>query len=315
MPSNPPSSYTFEINEAQGERLKAILEEKGFDFRDLSYGYFAAKLRKCGVNYYHSGKIVVNGKDAKEFIEFYLEPLVLQTVVTGYEQYLAKEQHPEMFEPHFGVDEAGKGDFFGPLVIAGAYVNDVIAERLIEAGVKDSKRLTDKRAEQLTLEIEKIMRSNSGAWEVITIFPEKYNELYAKFRNLNRLLAWGHAKVIENLKLKIKNCPRALSDQFGNPRLIEVELKRKDVEIFLEQRPKAEQDIAVAAASILARWRFLQGLKKLSDQASYALLKGASKQVQSLAQEIAEKGGADLLEKVSKRHFKTFDEAMAGKLL
>ncbi|MDD5262620.1 MAG: ribonuclease HIII [Methylacidiphilales bacterium] len=297
-----PASFTYSISPAQGKKLKALLQEQSFEFEALPYGHFRAAKAKCSIQYYESGKLVLQGKGAKEFIEFYLEPFVLEEARLGYEE----ELNPEMFEPHFGIDEAGKGDFFGPLVIAGAYVGKISARQLLDAGIKDSKRITSaKRAHDLADQIRKIVGKNC---EVVAIFPEKYNELYGKFRNLNQMLAWGHAKVIENLAAKVPGCPRALSDQFAYPQVLQNQLNRKKISIRLEQRTKAEADIAVAAASILARSAFLKGLEKLGEPLERELLKGAGDAVKAQGREIFAQHGEAGLRKIAKEHFKTFGE-------
>ena len=297
-----PASYTYTITAKQGGKLKSLLQEQNYEFDALPYGHFRAGKGKCSVQYYESGKLVVQGKGAKEFIEFYLEPFVLEEARLGYEE----ELNPEMFQPHFGIDEAGKGDFFGPLVIAGAYVEPRTARLLLDAGIKDSKRITSsKKAHDLAEQIVKIVGRNH---EVVAIFPEKYNELYGKFRNLNRMLAWGHAKVIENLAAKVPACPRALSDQFAYPQVLQKQLDQKKLSIRLEQRTKAEADIAVAAASILARSAFLKGLEKLGEPLGLELHKGASAQVKEQGRVIYGKEGEAGLRRIAKEHFKTFAE-------
>lgn len=253
---------------------------------------------------YQSGKLLVQGKGAKEFVEFTLEPQVLGEAKLGYDEV----HNPEMFEPHLGIDESGKGDFFGPLVIAGAYVDRVTARTLLSLGVKDSKLITsDKKACDMADEIKKIL---GARWNVVAINPLKYNELYSKFRNLNRLLAWGHATVIENLLEIVPGCPRALSDQFANPALIKNALKELGRGIELQQRTKAESDIAVAAASILARAEFIRRLDKLGEGVKTKLPKGASAQVKAVGRKLGAELGADGLRAVSKAHFKTFNEVL-----
>jgi ribonuclease HIII len=297
-----PASFTYTLTEAQGKKLKNLLQEQGYEFAELPYGFFRATKQKCGVHYYNSGKVVINGKGAKEFIEFLFEPLVLEEARLGYEA----ELNPEMFQPHFGIDEAGKGDFFGPLVIAGAFTDQVTAKKLMEAGIKDSKRVSsDKKTYELEEQVKKILGTNC---EVVAIFPEKYNELYSRFRNLNEMLAWGHTKVIENLHLKVPDCPRALSDQFAYPQVLERQLARKKIDIKLEQRTKAESDIAVAAASILARSAFLRGLERLGQGFDKPLAKGASAQVKEQARQLYKANGLDYLRSLAKEHFKTFRE-------
>ncbi len=285
--------------------MRTLLEEQGFDFHELAHGHFSARRGRCSVGYYLSGKLVVQGKEAREFIEFGLEPRVLGEARLGYEE----ELDPEQFAPHFGIDEAGKGDFFGPLVIAGAYVDGQLGRALREAGVRDSKKVgSDARVRALAAEVRRILGPQS--WEMIRIGPAKYNELYGKFRNLNRLLAWGHARIILNLKEKRPGCVRALSDQFAHRSLIERQLGDKAGDLVLEQRTKAESDVAVAAASILAREGYINGLRDLGEAEGVLLPKGSGVPAVAAAALIAGKGGAELLERVAKRHFKTFAEAV-----
>ncbi|MEM1060337.1 MAG: ribonuclease HIII [Verrucomicrobiota bacterium] len=300
-----PSSYTYKITSQQAAELREILARQQFEFREVPYAEYGAKKGKLNVNAYTSGKLLVQGKGAKEFIEFTLEPEILGEAKLGYEEV----HHPEMFEPHLGIDESGKGDFFGPLVIAGAYVDRDLARALLDLGVRDSKAIkSDQKAEDLADAIEELLPP--GRFNVVAIGPAKYNQLYAKFRNLNRLLAWGHATVIENLLASVPDCPRALSDQFGNPRLIQSALKERGRGITLQQRTKAESDVAVAAASVLARARFVRQLRELGEGLNTVLPKGASAQVKQAARELISTQGEPALAGVAKRHFKTYAEVV-----
>lgn len=302
-------SFTFKISSAQAEKLRSILEEKGFTFREVPYTLYGAQKQKLTINAYTSGKLLVQGKGAQEFVEFTIEPEIIGEAKLGYDQV----HNPEMFQPHLGIDESGKGDFFGPLVIAGVFVDGDFARQLLDMGVKDSKQITsDQKALDLADEIKDLI---GPRWNVVTILPERYNELYVKFRNLNRLLAWGHAKVIENLLIRWPNCPRALSDKFAHESLIQRALQEHGKKIILQQRTKAESDIAVAAASILARATFLDRLKFLGDKVGVPLPKGASAQVKAAAKAILKKSGPDALKSVCKFHFKTYQEVIDGDLL
>ncbi len=302
-------SFTFKVDSAQAAKLRAILEEKGFTFREVPYTIYGAQKQKLTVNAYTSGKLLVQGRGAQEFIEFTLEPEILGEAKLGYDEV----HNPEMFQPHLGIDESGKGDFFGPLVIAGVFVEGELSRQLLDIGVKDSKQISsDKRALDLAEEIKELVTLDR--FNVIVISPEKYNELYVKFRNLNSLLAWGHATVIENLLTRWPNCPRALSDKFAHESLIQRALKEHGKKIVLQQRTKAESDIAVAAASILARAAFLTRLKYLGEKAGVTLPKGASAQVKAVAKEIVAKSGPAALRAVCKFHFKTYQEVVGGEL-
>lgn len=206
-----------------------------------------------------------------------------------------------------GIDESGKGDYFGPLVIAAVFVDATTQGELKLMEVRDSKKISDGRILELAPDIKTICPHS-----VIAIGPQKYNELYAKIKNLNRLLAWGHAKALETLLERGVTCERAISDQFGDERLILNALQEKGRTILLEQRTKAESDLAVAAASILARAEFLIRLNRLSGEVGTTLPKGASPAVELAAKMIVKKHGRERLGLVAKLHFKTTKAVLAG---
>src|SRR5438094_4193050 len=297
------NSYTHPLTREQATRLRALLDELGFEFSPKQYTLFFAQKNKLSVAVYEKGpKVLVQGKGVEEFVQFELEPKILGEAKLGYEEVHA----PEMFEPHFGVDESGKGDFFGPLVIAGVYVNRGIARRLIDAGAQDSKRIgSDARIRALADEIRK---TSMSLVEVVLIGPANYNELYERFGNLNKLLAWGHARVIENLLAKKPDCPRSLSDQFADARVITASLLKHGRKIAIEQRPKAESDIAVAAASILAREAFINWLERKSKELGLRLERGVSAGVRETAKRLVETNGPGVLRDVAKVHFRTAHE-------
>ena len=267
----------------------------------MPYARVGARKPGLSVTLYQKGpKVVVQGKEAADFITFTLEPEILGEAKLGYEETL----DPAQFEPHFGIDESGKGDFFGPLVVAGAFTDAKIARALIAAGVTDSKKISsDQRIRQLA----GLIRATPGiVTELVVIPPEKYNPLYDKIGNLNRLLAWGHARVIENLLARKPDCPRSLSDQFAaNPRVLSSALMQNARRIVLEQRTKAESDVAVAAASILAREKFIDWLDGASRANGVVLPKGASPQVTAAARAIIAAHGPSRLPSLAKMHFRT----------
>ena len=199
------NSYTHQLTSEQVQALRDLLESLGYEFSPKPYTIFFAQKNKLAIAVYEKGpKVLVQGRGVEEFVQFELEPKILGEAKLGYEEV----HSPEMFEPHFGIDESGKGDFFGPLVIAGVYVDRAIARKLIDAGVQDSKRIgSDARIRALA---DTIRQSTIGLTDKVLICPAKYNELYRSFGNLNSLLGWGHARVIENLLQKKPDCPRAL---------------------------------------------------------------------------------------------------------
>lgn len=297
------TSYTHPLTPDQATKLRALLQDLGFEFAERPYTLFFAQKNKLSVAVYEKGpKLLLQGKGIEEFVQFELEPKILEQAKLGYEEV----HSPEMFEPHFGIDESGKGDFFGPLVIAGVYVDREIARRFLEAGVQDSKRIgSDRRIRDLA----EIIRQTPGAiGDMVVIGPERYNDLYEKFANLNSLLGWGHARVIENLLARRPDCPRALSDKFADPRVIEKALLKHGQTIHLEQRTKAESDLAVAAASILAREGFINWLQRRGTAMGVKLGRGVSGEVKEAAKKLVETGGPAQLRKVAKVHFRTAHE-------
>jgi ribonuclease HIII len=288
----------------QATTLRVYLRDHDFIFRDVPYADYAASKAQVNVVFYTSGKLVIQGKGTQEFIEFALEPLILKEAKLGYEEIL----NPELLAPRIGVDESGKGDFFGPLCVAGVYVNEAVVKAWKSAGVRDSKAIgSDKKIGELS---EVIKKTPGCVWTVIPIGNEAYNRLMVKFKSVNRLLAWGHARAIENLMVNrdaMKPLPeRAISDQFASDKnTVAKALMALGREIELVQRHRAEADLAVAAASILARNEFVTRLQQLGKFYGVKFPKGAGKEVDAVAKEFFEKHGAAEMTKVAKMHFRT----------
>jgi ribonuclease HIII len=301
------NSFSLPLDAAQAEKLRELLTEQGFEFISRPYMLFFAKKGKLSIAVYEKGpKVVIQGKGTEDFVKYELEPKITGEARLGYEEVL----QPAMFEPHFGIDESGKGDFFGPLVIAGVFVDRPIARQLLDAGVMDSKRIG---SDQRIMQLADLIRSTPGInSNVVLIGPEKYNELYEGFNNLNDLLGWGHARVIENLLAERPDCPRALSDKFANERVVQRALLSAGRKINVEQRTKAEVDIAVAGASILAREKFVRWLDRQGKELGIVLPKGVSAAVKTAARELVTKCGEEALRQVAKMHFRTAAEVIAG---
>ena len=303
--AEPAKSYTFELDEAAMLLLDEYAANHGWELGDAPYCRWKCKLDGVSLAAYLSGKLTVQGKKAHELVEFVLEPEVLWKSGV-YEFGGGSIGEPEVeFSPHGGIDESGKGDFFGPLVVAGCYVDGEAAARLLALGVKDSKAI--KNDTKILAIADKIRTCLPRRYNVVTIGPEAYNRLYTQMGNLNKLLAWGHARVIENLCVLAPDAERMLSDKFGNEALIKRALMQKGRNIVLEQRVRAESDVAVAAASILAREGFVRAMDKLGRDFGVTLPKGASAKVNECARVIAEKQGIEALGRCAKVHFKTFE--------
>lgn len=306
------ASYTAKLDDAQMEKLRAICEARHFMPFEVAYTRFAFKSDpdKINVSAYTSGKVVIAGKGTEEFVTMTLEPEVLGAATLGYDDVL----HPDWFESHAGLDESGKGDFFGPVIAATVIADKPAIEAWRKAGVQDSKKITELRI----IELDRMIRETKGA-VARTCFcgMPKYNELMSRpGANLNRLLAWQHATALEQA-LATKPVTWGLLDQFSEQPLVQRELAKKNVSGFeLKMRTKAESDPVVAAASIVARAEFVRQMHALSKQFGAKLQKGAGPLVKQQAHEIIAKFGARALGNFAKLHFRTAYEVVsaAGKL-
>jgi ribonuclease HIII len=239
-------------------------------------------------------KTVVQGnKDSQLYID-------INNLLFTKKMDVAENEFPEPLH-YIGTDESGKGDYFGPLVVAGVIVNSITSVQLKKIGVKDSKLLSDDVIKKLSVKIKNIV---DNKFNIIVITPKTYNNLHAKMKNVNKILGWSHAKVIENL-LANEDVKEAISDKFGNERLIKDSLQENGKKINLMQFTKAEKYTAVAAASILARNRFNEWFDEKSEKNNLILPKGASKIVDNTLKGIKEKYGVGFLNEIAKVHFKT----------
>jgi ribonuclease HIII len=301
------------------DALRALVNERGWRINDekaIQSGYqltVSDGANKVPVAFYTSGKALIQGKDSPLRSE-------LQTWWYGKQSIPLQQATPETTQssfievpvvspssvasfagtPRIGCDESGKGDYFGPLVIAAVYVDAQSETRLQSLGARDSKMLTDNRMLAMGEEIK-----NLCPHIVVPVEPRRYNELYAKTGNLNRLLAWGHAWALEQL-LEKTPCKLAIIDQFGDPSYVLNVLREKGRQVTVEQRTHAEEDIAVAAASILARARFVQVMEQLSKRAGEALPRGASDpSFVAVGRRIVARRGKEQLAEFAKLHFRT----------
>ncbi|MEK7867017.1 MAG: ribonuclease HIII [Planctomycetota bacterium] len=207
-------------------------------------------------------------------------------------------------EPWIGSDESGKGDYFGPLVVAAVRVTSEEAEDLRRLGLRDSKELSDRQIPGLAEEVRR------HPHKAIVLPPEVYNKRLRDFRNLNDFLAWGHAEAIRGV-LEQSPAKRILVDQFGAEHLVLSALGPLAKGREVVQRPRAESDMAVAAASVLAREEFLRALDELSQKVGMRLPKGASQQVDDVARMLVRRDGVKVLDGIAKLHFKTTAKVMS----
>ncbi len=297
--------YTIKLGSAELEKLAAICDKRCYGFYDVAHSLFAFKAPYEGINIvaYKSGKVVIQGKGTENFVQNVLEAEVTGTPELGYEEV----HHPEYYEPHAGIDEAGKGDLFGPLVSCCVIADGDMVREWRAEGIRDSKTITDASI----MRMEKIILKTKGVVVRKTFANmNRYNELMAKPNaNLNKLLAWYHARSIA-AALEARKVEWGLLDQFSKQPLTQQQLKKDGIDFDLRMRTKAESDPVVAAASICARAEFVRQLQKISKDFGEELKKGASAAVKQQAKELVQKLGAHRLKDFAKVHFKTAYEVL-----
>lgn len=297
------SVYSLKLDPEQREKLGEILANGPYLDFEVDHAAFAYKAEKFNVVCYSSGKVVIQGKGTEDFVRDVLEPEVTGDPRLGYDEI----HHPEWFEPHAGLDESGKGDLFGPLVVACVIADGTAVRHWRENGIQDSKSIA---SDARIFALEKEIRKTDGVVvKTLHMGMEKYNTLYQKFgSNTNRLLAWMHSTCLKEA-LAVKSVPWGMLDQFSKQPLVQRNLK--DTAIDLRMMTKAESDPVVAAASIVARALYVRQMAELSKTAGEPLLKGASGKVKEQAVRLVQKFGPDALNRFAKVNFKTSSEAIA----
>lgn len=296
------TTYTFRLDPTKARELELWLRSNSYEFKKVPYAKFAAEKDKVSIAYYESGKLVVQGANASDFVEFVLEPVILKEARLGYEAVL----DPDLLLPRVGVDESGKGDLFGPLCVAAVYVNESVIRAWENSGIRDSKRVS---SDNRVIELAQTIRATPGCkFNVVRIGNAAYNKLRRKMGSVNEILAWGHARAIENLLQGGDLTPppvKIISDQFAaNPATLGQALMKLGRQVELVQRHKAESDLAVAAASILAREAFILGLKRMEKLYGMVFPKGASTSADEALKEFVKRHGAARAEHVAKMHFR-----------
>ncbi|MCZ6786376.1 MAG: ribonuclease HIII [Planctomycetota bacterium] len=278
-------STTLKLTLAEIDALKGGLEERGYEMRPLQHAHFQARGEDVVVSAYKSGKVVVQGKGERAFLEA---------------RGLAAPPAAELDAPVVGSDESGKGDYFGPLVVAAVAAGPDQADALAQAGVRDSKKMSDPSALRAAAAIRTIC-----VHSVRALSPEQYNARHEAEGNVALFLARMHGEATAETLKGAPESVRVVIDQFTSPERLEKALRAEGVDLPLEIRHRAEDNLAVAAASVLARAEFLIGLKELGHAHGLQLPKGAGANVDRVARRIFRDGGMGALASVAKIHFKT----------
>jgi ribonuclease HIII len=301
------ASLTLSLTHPQIQKLQAYCDYHLWEPFTVEYAVFAFrhKIQKVTLVAYKSGKLVISGKGTQVFVQDFIEPEITGEAKLGYEEV----HNPEWFETHAGMDEAGKGDVFGPLVCATVIADGDAVREWRKKGIADSKTKTDGSI----LKLEKvILATKNVVVKHAYCRMERYNDLMARPRaNLNQLLAWLHSRALQ-AALAEAHADWGLVDQFSKQPLVQRQLKKDGVDFELRMRTKAESDPIVAAASICARAEFLRQMDALSKMIGEPLLKGSGALAKAQLQRIFDARGIDILPSLVKMHFKTVAE-VAGR--
>ncbi len=314
------TTFTYELTEDQQEILLGIMVNGNYRRREVPYSLWSIEGDHFNATLYSKEKhgrrkLCIQGSKAEDFVLFVLEPNVLMSATLGYETVL----NPELVSAHAGSDESGKGDYFGPLVVCCAYTDEALSAEMQKLGVRDCKQMSDKAVLTTGAKLRALL--GQSGYAVVKLGPAAYNRLYAKMHNINRMLAWAHGTAIEELLEKRQGCNRVVVDQFApTEATIKRALKPLGKKATVEQRHKAESDIAVAAASVIARELFLRDIAKMGEEVFGPPAEGrenvpagsSDPRVRALAEEMVRKEGPVWLMNHCKTHFQTTDKVLAA---
>ncbi len=265
------------LSREQIEFLVKKLKEKGAkEESPPAHALYKLKKDEGILTIYKTGNITFGGKNPSFFRE---------EVVKFYLQNIDRT-------PRIGCDEAGKGEFIGPLVVACVYADEKCLKKLVELRVKDSKNLSKEKILKMAEEIKKHCRG-----QVKVIMPSQYNRLYEKYRNLNRLLETVYVEILEKLIEKY-HPEKVIIDKFSSKleEILEDRFKKTQFEIV----PRAERDPVVAAASIVAKAERLKAMDRLRKKLGVELPEGNLDN-----QKILQLIPSEIRHKFLKMHFKT----------
>ncbi len=298
----PQSTFVTKVSRGQFEGLRTRFGSGPFEFRQVPHAAFSVKGEGVVATLYNSGKFVIQGPDPEAFLAQWTD-LDAVAAPAKKKSTAPRDDDPvlDLAPPVTGSDEAGKGDYFGPLVVAAVRADAETLLKLQELRVADSKTLTDKRA----LTLGAVLR-DSVEHSIRRVDPNEYNALYPTYPALNPFLADLHAEVIKPL---VRPGENVLVDQFERRGLVRAALASADIR--LTEVPRAERHAAVAAASILARQEFLLGLQELSEDFGVVLRKGAGAPVDSAGVALVREQGEDALRGAAKLHFRNTDKVLA----
>lgn len=306
-------------NEVLTVDKKTVLEMKNY-YQDRlkpqtpSGAVFAAKKSTVNITGYNSGKVLFQGASASEEAQIWAKNS-LSTGTTTPKKHAATKKPIDTPLPKgfsnwsvIGSDEVGTGSYFGPLTVVAAYVSKEQIPLLKELGVKDSKDLKDPQICAIAKDLLTFLPHS-----LLNVMPEKYNKIQPTMTQ-GKMKAVLHNQALGNVLTKIQpDAPDAiLIDQFELPSTYykhiadqQIQIKEK---VYFQTKGEGHH-LAVAAASILARYAFLKGLEEMSKDAGITIPSGAGSNVDLVAAKLLKRGGITLLGKYAKLHFANTDKA------
>lgn len=285
----------YRILDTQTTEASTFLKGLGLD-RKRGNGLTSFNGRAISISVYDTGAVIIDCNDpvmSKLINDYFL------TLPLDYRAYASTTLGIDLQNKWIGTDEAGKGDYFGPLVVAGVCLDMEKATLLFRQGLTDSKKIAPGRLHALERLVKEILPPTS--FEVIVISPEKYNKLHVSMGNVLDIMVWAHSKVISTLSGRTGS-RLAVVDKFSTGRRSEL-MALSVPGVLIHQFTQGEREMGVAAASVLATVQFNRSIERLSDMHGIDLLKGAGLNVKELAQKIRRNRGEAFYRTIAKADF------------
>lgn len=307
-------TISFKISDNTKEKMIAYFEDKKRS-KTPAYAVFQADEADTVITLYESGKVVFQGVSAdvdanmwKE-MEKHLNPL--SKIKEKNSEDKKKKEKEDLqkskkiyYANTIGSDEVGTGDYFGPIVVTGAYVTKENIAFLEELGVTDSKKIDDAKILEV---VPKLVKKIPYACYVLS--NAEYNQKYSDDINMNKIKAILHNKVLLAMTNQYPNIDYVVVDEFASPKVYFNYLKETTVYRNITFMTKAESKcLSVACASMISRYVFIKEFEKLERIAGMPLPKGAGSLVDDAAVQLVKKQGWDFLKMIAKLSFKNTDK-------
>lgn len=297
-------NVVIKVDEETKNKMIDYYKDKTRD-KTPPYAIFQAQEEDTIITLYQSGKVMFQGTSA------FVDANMWKALKENDEESLEDTDYLNVTS--IGSDEVGTGDYFGPIIVTAAYVKKEDIDFLKSLGCTDSKKITDEKINKIAPEIIKRIKYKS-----IILTNEEYNQKYSSENNMNKIKAIMHNKVLTSLKNEIdEKLDYIIIDEFAKENryysyLNEIPNPLKGITFITKAESK---NLAVAAASIISRYIFLKEFDKMSDTYHIPLPKGSGRNVDDIGQEIVEKYGKDVLDKIAKKNFSNTSRILKTKII